>query len=77
MGTALRSAARCTAVGMDDKKADPAKVAQDGWDALNAGKGHIVSGLMNKAQVAAAGVVPQAILAGMHRKMAEPDGGAK
>ena len=39
------------------------------------GKATIVSGWMNKAQVAAAGVVPPAILAEMHRKMAEPGSG--
>jgi short-subunit dehydrogenase len=61
-----------TQVGQDDSKADPAKVARDGWDALMAGKGHIVSGWMNKAQVAASGVVPQSVLAEQHRKMAEP-----
>lgn len=61
-----------TEVGQDTKKADPAKVARDGWDALIAGKGHIVSGWKNKAQVAAAGVVPQSVLADQHRKMAEP-----
>ena len=54
------------------KKADPADVARDGWDALMAGKGHIVSGVMNKLQVAAAGVAPQSVLAEAHRKMAEP-----
>lgn len=61
-----------TAVGADDNKADPAKVAKDGWDGLLAGKGHIVSGFSNKLQVAAAGLVPQSILAEQHRKMAEP-----
>jgi len=61
-----------TAVGADDNKADPAKVAKDGWDALMAGKGHIVSGWSNKLQVAAAGLVPQSMLAEQHRKMAEP-----
>lgn len=40
--------------------------------ASDAGKGHIVSGLSNKLQVAAAGVVPQSVLADRHRKMAEP-----
>ncbi len=64
-----------TSVGQDDKKADPAKVAKDGWDAMMAGKGHITSGLKNKLQVAAAGVVPQAVLAEMHRGMAEPGSG--
>lgn len=65
-----------TQVGQDEHKAEPAKVARDGWDALMAGKGHIVSGWINKAQVAAAGVVPQSVLAELHRKMAEP-GAAK
>jgi uncharacterized protein len=64
-----------TQVGQDDSKADPAKVAQDGWDALMAGKDHIVSGWSNKAQVLAAGVVPQSVLADQHRKMAEPGTG--
>lgn len=61
-----------TDVGQDSHKADPAKVARDGWDALMAGKRHIVSGWSNKLQVAAAGVVPQSILAELHRRMAEP-----
>ena len=61
-----------TSVGQSDKKADPAKVAKDGWDALMAGKGHIVSGLANKLQVLGSGVLPQSVLAEMHRGMAEP-----
>jgi len=64
-----------TKVGQDEHKADPAKVAEDGWTALMAGKGHIVSGLSNKLQVAGAGVVPQSVLAQMHRGMAEPGSG--
>jgi len=60
-----------TSVGQSDK-ADPAKVAKDGWDALMAGKATIVSGFSNKAQVAASGVIPQSVLAAQHRKMAEP-----
>jgi short-subunit dehydrogenase len=65
-----------TKVGQQEK-ADPAKVAKDGWDALMAGKGHIVSGLSNKMQVAASGVLPQSTLAEMHRGMAEPGSGSK
>ncbi|MET0309870.1 MAG: SDR family NAD(P)-dependent oxidoreductase [Sphingomonas sp.] len=67
--------------GMDDtkvgqgEKADPADVAKDGWDALNAGKDTIISGWMNKLQVAAAGVLPQSVPAAMHRGMAEPGSG--
>lgn len=64
-----------TKVGQADNKADPAKVAKDGWDALMAGKGHLVSGLSNKLQVAASGIAPQSVLAEMHRGMAEPGSG--
>ncbi|NIJ17962.1 SDR family NAD(P)-dependent oxidoreductase [Sphingobium vermicomposti] len=60
-----------TKVGSDEKD-DPAKVAQDGWDAMKAGKAHIVSGWKNKVQAAAAHVVPASILADQHRNMAEP-----
>jgi len=60
-----------TKVGADEKD-DPAKVARDGWDALMAGKAHIVSGWKNKLQVAAAHVSPAGMLAEQHRKMAEP-----
>lgn len=61
-----------TSVGASDSKADPAKVAKDGWEALMSGKGHIVSGLSNKLQVLGSGVMPQSVLAEMHRGMAEP-----
>lgn len=63
-----------TDVGQDEHKADPAKVAKDGWDAVMAGHDRITSGLYNKLQVAAAGVVPPQILAERHRQMAEPHG---
>lgn len=64
-----------TKVGQDDQKADPAKVARDGWSALMKGTGNVTSGLINKLQVAASGVVPAAVLAHQHRKMAEPGSG--
>jgi short-subunit dehydrogenase len=63
-----------TKVGTDEK-ADPAKVAKDGWDALMDGKAHVVSGWKNKLQVAAAHVTPAAVLAEQHRNMAEPGSG--
>jgi short-subunit dehydrogenase len=63
-----------TSVGQQDKD-DPAKVARDGWDALMAGKAHIVSGWKNKLQAAAAHVTPASVLAEQHRKMAEPGSG--
>ena len=64
-----------TSVGQSENKSDPVDVAKDGWDALMAGKGHIVSGLKNKIQVLGAGVVPQSVLAERHRAMAEPGSG--
>lgn len=61
-----------TDVGTDPKKDDPAKVAQDGWDALMDGKAAVVSGWKNKLQSAVANVTPNAVLAQQHRGMAEP-----
>lgn len=61
-----------TNVGKSDHKDDPAKVARDGWEAMLAGRDRVTSGLHNKLQVAASGVVPPAILAAVHRKLAEP-----
>jgi short-subunit dehydrogenase len=58
-------------------KSDPADVAKDGWDALMAGKDTIISGWMNKLQVAAAGVLPQSVPGEMHRGMAEPGSGSQ
>ena len=66
-----------TRVGQAENKADPAKVARDGWDALMAGKGHLVPGLSNKLQVMASGIAPQSVLAEMHRGMAEPGSGGE
>lgn len=69
--------------GMDDtkvgqsEKATPADVAKDGWDAMMAGEDNKVSGVMNKLQVAAAGVLPQSVGAQQHRSMAEPGSGTK
>jgi short-subunit dehydrogenase len=61
-----------TDVGSDPKKDDPAKVAQDGWDALMDGKASVVSGWKNKLQSTLANVTPNAVLAQQHRNMAEP-----
>lgn len=64
-----------TDVGTTEKD-DPAKVAADGFEAMMSGAGDVVSGLKNKVQSAAANVIPAGVLAGQHRKMAEP-GSAK
>jgi short-subunit dehydrogenase len=57
------------------KKADPAKVAKIGFDAMMKGEGDVVAGFMNKVQAAIAAVTPQTQLAEMHRGMAEPGSG--
>ena len=61
-----------TFVGQSDAKADPAKVAKDGYDVLLKGETQKVSGLLNKVQHAFASVLPDDILAQMHRLAAKP-----
>jgi short-subunit dehydrogenase len=61
-----------TPVG-EAKKDDPAMVARAGYDAMKSGDGDVASGLKNKIQTAVANVLPSGVLAGMHRKMAEPN----
>ena len=65
-----------TKVG-SDKKDDAAKVAKDGFDAMMAGKGDVVSGWLNKLQSAIANVLPAGMVAEQHRKMAEPGSAQK
>jgi short-subunit dehydrogenase len=56
-------------------RADPAKVAQDGYDALLAGKDKVVSGLMNKVQAIVGNVLPDDVVASiMHKQAAPVDG---
>lgn len=54
---------------MDTKMSDPAKVAKDGYEALMKGDDKIVSGLKNKAMVAASNVMPDTMLAEQMNKM--------
>jgi short-subunit dehydrogenase len=60
-----------TKVGTREKD-DPAKVAEDGFQAMMRGDGDVVSGWMNKLQTTMADVLPPGVLAERHRKMAEP-----
>lgn len=53
-------------------KADPAKVAKDGYDALLAGDAHVVSGFMNKVQDVMADLLPETVTAELHRRLAKP-----
>ena len=65
--------------GMEDtkvgasKKDDAAEVARQGFEALMAGKDHIVAGsFKNKVQATAAHVLPDTVTAEQHRKQTEP-----
>jgi short-subunit dehydrogenase len=60
-----------TKVGTD-KKADPAFVAQQGFDAMKKGEGQVIAGWMNKMQAAIAHITPSDVTAEMHAKMAAP-----
>jgi short-subunit dehydrogenase len=66
-----------TTVGAD-KKDDPADVARDGFDALMAGKDHVVAGsFKNKVQAGMSNVTPDTVTAEMHRKLSEPGSASK
>ena len=54
------------------KKEDPAATAKHGWDAMNSGAGHVVSGWKNKVQAAVSHVLPDSVLAHMHANEAKP-----
>jgi uncharacterized protein len=54
-------------------KDDPAQVAEQGFEALMAGRDKVVAGsLMTKAQAAANSVLPDRLKSAAHAKMAEP-----
>jgi short-subunit dehydrogenase len=70
--------------GLDDTKVgagpkdDAAQVAAEGFEALMAGKDHVVAGaLKNKLQAAAAKVIPEKVKAQLHRRKAEPGSAGK
>lgn len=63
-----------TKVGQQEKD-DPADVARTGWKAMLDGERSVVHGLINKAIVLAAGVVPESVTASRHRAQAEPGSG--
>jgi len=57
-----------------DKKDDAALVARQGFEALMAGKDHIVAGsIKTKVQAAVIGALPVTKKAEVHRSLAEPD----
>ncbi len=67
-----RAGMKDTRLGASEKD-DPAQVAKEGFEALMAGKDHVVAGsFKNKVQAAAGHVLPDPVVAGMHRRQSEP-----
>lgn len=62
-----------TPVGKDEDKADPADVARKGYEAMKNGEAGIVTGFMNKVQTMFADILPEKVVAQMHRRLAEPE----
>lgn len=56
----------------EGKLDDPAKVADDGYRALMAGKHKVISGMKNKAQVAMSNIMPDDVVASNLHKQQEP-----
>lgn len=62
-----------TPMGRDPDKDDPRRVARQGWRAMKKGKPGVTTGFARAAQAALAGVLPDEVLARLHRDMAEPE----
>lgn len=72
-----RAGADDTKLGASEKD-DPAYVAKDGFEALMAGKDHVVAGsLKNKFQAAAGYALPDPLIAKAHAAMAAPGSASK
>ncbi len=59
-------------IAESDNKADPVEVARAGYDAMMRGDRGVVPGLTSKVITMLSGVVPQTMLAKIHRWGAEP-----
>lgn len=60
------------------EKDDAAEVAREGFEALMAGKDHVIAGSMkNKMQGFVGGLMPETVTAEMHRRQAEPGSARK
>ncbi|HEX3549705.1 MAG TPA: SDR family NAD(P)-dependent oxidoreductase [Candidatus Elarobacter sp.] len=67
-----------TQIGASEKKADPAQVAQQAYDALMAGKHEVVAGpFSTKFEGTISKAMPEELTAAKHAKMAEPGGALK
>ena len=66
-----------TKVGADEKD-DPAQVAKQGFEALMAGKDHVIAGsLKTKTMGAASKILPDTLKAQLHRQLTEPGSAQK
>jgi short-subunit dehydrogenase len=64
-----------TKVGSDPKD-DPAEVAREGFEAMMNGADHVIAGsFKNKLMAGAARVLPETLVAKLHRRMSEPGSG--
>lgn len=63
-----------TPLGQAENKDDPAKVAREGYAAMLDGRSGVTTGFINKVQSLVSGLVPDHVLAAMHRKIAKPEG---
>jgi short-subunit dehydrogenase len=71
-----RAGMQGTKLREDVSKDDPAEVAREGFEALMAGKDHVVAGsVKNKVQAASGRVLPEAAKAATQARMTEPDRG--
>jgi short-subunit dehydrogenase len=72
-----RAGADDTKLGASEKD-DPAEVAKEGFEALMAGKDHVIAGsLKNKFQATAGYILPDPVVAKWHADMAEPGSASK
>jgi len=72
-----RAGAEDTKLGASEKD-DPAEVAKEGFEALMAGKDHVITGaLKNKLQAAAGYALPDPLVAKVHAAMAKPGSAEK
>ena len=62
-----------TKIGQSSQKSDPARVARKGYEAMKKGQAAMAPAFMTKVQSALAGILPDSVMARMHREMAEPE----
>jgi short-subunit dehydrogenase len=71
-----RAGMQGTKLREETAKDDPAEVAKTGYEALMAGRDHVVAGsVKNKAQAAAGRIMPETAKAGMQARETEPGSG--